>query len=268
MKFDYGTMISPSPIKLSVGTLKKPTLQEISEISFDTFSFYQFLIKMTPKIYFTELLKDFDGEKQWNSLKQEEQDALTIFDIIINEKKIQSLYVDTLNFFFKETVIYQEDYFLLLDGNISNLKQISAEQIKGIITSETFNDIVIIIQQVCGIYNEEEDISNMKFKNDFGRQMYMRMLEAKKQAEEKSKKQTDKNKSLPNVISSVANRHPSLNFTNIWSLTIYQLLDTFHRLQANEMYEIDSTRVSVWGDEKKTFDCSLWYKNHYDDKST
>jgi len=32
---------------------------------------------------------------------------------------------------------------------------------------------------------------------------------------------------------------------------------------ANAIYEIDSTRVSVWGDEKKTFNASLWYKNHF-----
>jgi hypothetical protein len=30
------------------------------------------------------------------------------------------------------------------------------------------------------------------------------------------------------------------------------------------MFDIDSTRVSVWGDEKKTFNAALWYKNNYD----
>ena len=45
---------------------------------------------------------------------------------------------------------------------------------------------------------------------------------------------------------------------------MFQLLDAFNRMQMNSMYEIESTRVSVWGDEKKTFDASLWYKNNYD----
>ena len=45
-------------------------------------------------------------------------------------------------------------------------------------------------------------------------------------------------------------------------------MDAFNRLQRNTMYDIDSTRVSVWGDEKKTFDVSLWYKNEYDKKKS
>ena len=47
-------------------------------------------------------------------------------------------------------------------------------------------------------------------------------------------------------------------------MTVFQLYDSFNRLQQNKMYDIDSTRVSVWGDEKKTFDFGLWYKNNYD----
>lgn len=90
------------------------------------------------------------------------------------------------------------------------------------------------------------------------------MLKAKKKAQENKK--ADINLSIPNIISSVSNMHPSINYLNIWDLTIFQLLDAFNRLQANVMYNIDCTRVSVWGDEKKTFDVSLWYKNNYDNK--
>ena len=79
-------------------------------------------------------------------------------------------------------------------------------------------------------------------------------------------KKADINLSIPNIISSISNMHPSLNYMNVWDLTVFQLLDAFNRLQANVMYDIDCTRVSVWGDEKKTFDVSLWYKNNYDNK--
>ena len=91
-----------------------------------------------------------------------------------------------------------------------------------------------------------------------------KMLKAKKKEQETKK--SDLNLTIPNIISSLANKHPSLNYVNIWDLTIFQLLDAFNRTQANSMYDIDSTRVSVWGDEKKTFDVSLWYKNNYDKK--
>ena len=32
----------------------------------------------------------------------------------------------------------------------------------------------------------------------------------------------------------------------------------------NKKYEMEAHSVSVWGDEKKQFDDSLWYKNIYD----
>ena len=106
----------------------------------------------------------------------------------------------------------------------------------------------------------------MKFKNDIAKKLYEQMQKANKEKEKQKNKKNDINLSLPNIISSVSSKHPSINLINIWELTIFQLLDCFNRLQNNTMHEIDSTRVSVWGDEKKTFDPSLWYKNYYDKK--
>lgn len=120
------------------------------------------------------------------------------------------------------------------------------------------------MQQICCIYSEDEDIKNLKFKNALAKKMYEKMLKAKKKAQENKK--VDINLSLPNIISSISNKHPSINYINVWDLTVFQLMDAFNRVQTNTMYEIDSTRVSVWGDEKKTFDFTLWYKNNYDNK--
>ena len=40
MKFDYGTQLSPYPIVLSIGTLIKPKLQRVADLSFDKFNYY------------------------------------------------------------------------------------------------------------------------------------------------------------------------------------------------------------------------------------
>ena len=104
----------------------------------------------------------------------------------------------------------------------------------------------------------------MKFKNNLAKKLMQKMLKAQK--EEKKRKKADINMSLPNIISAVSSRHPSINLINVWELTIFQLFDVFGRLQANAMFEIDCKRVSTWGDEKKTFDAALWYKNQYDKK--
>lgn len=147
---------------------------------------------------------------------------------------------------------------------IDNPDKIKREQVRGAIAKDNFSQVMSLLQQICCIYNEEESLDDMKFKNNLARKLMEKMLKAKKKEQEAKK--SDLNLTIPNIISSLANKHPSLNYVNIWDLTIFQLLDAFNRTQANSMYDIDSTRVSVWGDEKKTFDVSLWYKNNYDKK--
>lgn len=266
MRLDYGTQLSPVPITLSIGTLRKPTLKEISQITFDRFSFYEFFLKLSPETYYTKLQKENDGEAFWGSLTEEEQDKITIYNIIEEDDKIRSTYVEIFNFFFVETVIYQEGFFILLQENtaIDNPDKIKREQVRGAIAKDNFTQVMSLLQQICCIYNEEESLDDMKFKNNLARKLMEKMLKAKKKEQETKK--SDLNLTIPNIISSLANKHPSLNYVNIWDLTIFQLLDAFNRTQANSMYDIDSTRVSVWGDEKKTFDVSLWYKNNYDKK--
>lgn len=264
MRLDYGTQLSPVPITLSIGTLRKPTLKEISQITFDRFSFYEFFLKLSPEIYYTKLRKENDGEAYWGSLTEEEQDKITIYNIIEEDDKIRSTYVEIFNFFFVETVIYQEGFFILLKDEVANPEKIKRKQVRGAIAKDNFTQVMSLLQQICCIYNEEESLDDMKFKNNLARKLMEKMLKAKKKEQETKK--SDLNLTIPNIISSLANKHPSLNYVNIWDLTIFQLLDAFNRTQANSMYDIDSTRVSVWGDEKKTFDVSLWYKNNYDKK--
>lgn len=263
MRLDYGTQLSPSPITLSIGNMKKPTLREISQLSFDKFSFYEFLMKLTPELYYTKL-KANGGKEKWKSMPDEEKDELKMYDIILSDDSIKNSYVDLMNFFFVENVVFQEGYFILLNPDVIDYDNLSSENIRGVISQEQFYQVLDLMQQICCIHSEEENIENMKFKNKLARKLYEQMLKAKKEQESKK---IDNNLSLPNIISSLSNKHPSINYINIWDLTIFQLLDSFNRIQANTMYEIDSTRVSVWGDEKKTFDFSLWYRNNYDKKS-
>lgn len=264
MKLDYGTQISPVPITLSVGVLKKPTLREISEITFDKFTFYEFLVKMNPETFYTELQKENGGKEYWESLTEEEQSSITMYDIILDDERLCNTYLELFNFFFVESVIFREGFFILLKEKVENIyKDINTDNIRGVISDKNLPQIFELIQQICCIYDAEENLDDLNFKNNLARKLLERMQKATKA---KSTKKTDKNLTIPNIISAISNKHPSLNYTNIWDLTVFQLLDAFNRTQMNSMYDIDSTRVSVWGDEKKTFDVALWYKNEYDKK--
>ena len=256
MKLDYGTLLSPSPIKLSIGTVRKPTLLAISEISFEKFGYYEFLLKLDPNTFYTKMCNDA-CRKQWESLAEDAKKDVTLFDLIEKEPLLQKQFVKVFQFFFLETVIYQEGLFILLkesekpwDGGLS--------KVAGAITRDNLGSVLSVLQEICCIKDEEEEPP--RFKNETARKVWEKIQKAKKQ----EKKPVDKNLSLPNLISAVSNRHPSLNYTNVWELNLFQLLDAFRRMQTNLIFEIDQMRVSVWGDEKKTFDPVLWYKNEYE----
>lgn len=263
MILDYGTQLSPHPIELSVGTIKKPTLFKISEITYQRFTFYEVFLKMTPKLYYTDIKKDSGGTEYWNSLTKEERNTLTLYQAILKEKGLQELYVEIFNFFFVEPVIFLDGYFVILNKNIQSVNDIVPEKdVRGIISENILLQVLEVIQQVCGIYEKDKVVEESKFKNKLAKKLYEKMQKGEQEKKEKEKVNPDY--SLANIVSSVSNNHPTISPTTVYDLTIFQLLDSFNRLQLSKVYEIDKTRVSVWGDEKNTFNASLWYKNEYD----
>lgn len=264
MRLEHSIQINPFPILLSIGTLKKPKLREIfdtsSGMSFEKFEQYELFLKMTPEYFYTKLKKDDGGIELWNSFTEKKQNEIKLYDILTEDKNLCDIYVEIFNFFFVENVVFKENLFVLLKKGANDL---SVDNVQGVIHSETFDTILDIICQICCINNEKKSSDTLPFKNKLAKKLYERMQKA--QSSEK-KNVENMNLTIPNIISSVSAKHPSINYINIWDLTIFQLLDNFNRMQVNSMYEINSTRISVWGDEKKTFDAALWYKNHYDTK--
>ena len=83
MKIDQGTLNSPYPIPLSMGTIKKPTLESIAKppMSFQRFYYYEALTVATPKSIFTESDNEEDI-KLWESFSIQKQVNMKIFDLI------------------------------------------------------------------------------------------------------------------------------------------------------------------------------------------
>lgn len=262
MRFDYGTMLSPEPILLSIGgRLTKPTLRQIARITFSRFNLYEMFLKCTPKDYYTKVLQE-GGKELWNAIPDEQKQTLTMYDLILNQEHLQTLYSEIFEFFFGDHVTFLEGFFVLFEGDFEQGTEIPLENIRGVISDKTFPQVLEAIQQVCCIYDKEDAVEEQRFKNAFARKLFEKMQKAAK--EQAAQKKADLNLTIPNIISSVSSRHPSINPINVWDLTVFQLLDQFARLQGDAMYEIDKTRVSVWGDEKKQFDPARWYKNNYD----
>lgn len=253
MKLDYGTLLSPTPIKLSIGTLRHPKLLDIADITFPVFDIYQLFLKITPEEYYTKLTKN---EEYWKSLPDIEQYNMTMYDVLLDHDDVSSLYTNIFNFFFYEDVKFKSGVFVIC-------KHEGQESISGIIGEKNFADLLNTIQQLCKIKGEEK-VEDQKFKTKKARRTWLKMKKAEK--ENAKRRKANLNFTLPNIISAVAAKSKTLNIENIWYITLYQLYDQFDRLQINDGYERDSTSIAVWGDEKNKFDYTLWYKNIVDNK--
>lgn len=267
MTLDYGTLLCPDPIELSIVTIRKPTLRQIYKLTFSTFYLFESFLKMTPNILYTEIL-DESQRAYWESLNESEKESISLYSIVINDDKLRSIYYRIFEFFFVDQVIEYDNHYIILKNKVDNDQAIDTNNIKGIITDESFQQILDILQQICCVYEKPASAENLKFKNKTAQRLYEKLSKAREDQRKRSGRDSSKELALPNIISAVSNRHYSITPISVWELTVFQLVDSFNRLQLNAVYEINQTRVSVWGDEKNNFDSTLWYKNNNDDVLT
>lgn len=199
---------------------------------------------MDIKSYFHSLGRLDDYE----ALSDEDKLKLNIFDILTADKEAVLSLEKALNFFIKEDVCYSSSHlgFLVKDG----------EDIVGFIDRETYYVVCDLICQRCYIKTTKEDLGKIKNKKALG--IMKKILKGREEKAKASK--SDKNMELGNIISSVANKSLSLNISNIWDITIYQLWDCFARISNNNIYEIQSTSVAAYGNKDNHFDANAWFK--------
>ena len=268
MRLDYFTLLCPEPISLSIGTIKQPTLRSIGKLTFHKYCMYQVYLKLTPKDYY-EIINKKQGEKVWQVLSDEQKQEISLFDVILVDDIVRYMYLEILNFFFIERVIFRDNVFLIIDTNDYDVLpeeiEITKDNIRGMITSNTILDVLDVLQQVCCIKsNDPMDEAKPKFKNAKAKRLYEKMLKAKDADNKKRELKDVLNLTLPNIISATAAKNSGLNIVNIWDATLFQLYDQFGKTQNDDAHYLNTVRVAVWGDEKDQFDPSLWYKNTYD----
>ena len=246
MQLSYLDLINPLPINLkNIGQIKSPKLIEIANLGYDIYNLYLSILLMTPEDYY----------KHYQNSSPTIESKMSIYQLIIHNNDLLEILRQTLSFFFVEIVIYnvkdQTFYTYQNQDDITSKKPI------GFIDKNNYQAICDVILQRNAIVKNATDEDASKMKNKIALQMYLKL---KKHEEEQKKNKSNKKIEIPNLISVMSIYHNSLNMLNIWDLTIYQLYDQFQRQQLKHIYDIQSTAISVWGDEKNKFDCSQWYK--------
>lgn len=266
VKIDYFSLLSPLPLPTPIGSIKSPTLLDVSRIGYQTYQSYLNLLLMNISSYYSFIDKYEESyfynytnsqkelviqvKREYENFTDDQKINVTFFDIFIFDVLFCQQLVEALNFFFQEDVEYD------FNARIFNIyrRENNEKTLIGFINSSNYDDITdIILQRV----NVQKSISeeNVKVKN----KLAAKFLEKIKKGEEKKNKKEDKKTELGNIISSLSSHSKSLNIVNIWDLTVYQLYDQFRKQQHDDMYKINSINVSVWGNKDGKFDNSQWF---------
>lgn len=255
MNLNYFDLISPAPISIPhVGSILSPTLKDISLIGINTYNYFLSILLMDAVTYVT-----MTGQaEQYDALSDEEKARLHIFDLMTSNIQSADLLKNVLNFFIKETVVFSEtDRCFFIVNSTENSKEDVQKSITGTVTRENYTLVCDFICQRNNLkMTKDTDLSKVKSKKAIE---IIKKLQ-KGRTEKTNTAKADKNLELGNVISAVANKHPSLNIITIWDLTIYQLWDTFSRISNNSIYEIQSMSVAAWGNKDNHFDAAAWFQ--------
>lgn len=255
MKPDYFDLISLSPISLpGVGGVLSPTLKDISMLGIHTYHYYLSVLSMDVKTYFSML----PNPEPSAFPSEEELSRLNMFDLLTFQPSSAAFLAQILNFFLKEEVSFSEENGCFLVTTKKTHQTGPEKQTTGRITRENYESLCSLICRRNNVrFQKEVPLSGVKSKK--AREI-MKKLKKGRAEKAKSGKKTDTSTELGNVISAVANRHPSLNPVNIWELTVFQLWDSFFRLSNNQIYNIESLSVAAWGNKDNHFDAAGWFK--------
>ena len=258
MKLDYATLISPSPLALEqIGNVKSPTLKEIfsPDITYQGYNLFLSLLLMTPQIYFEKVNP---SKFSWyQNLSDDRKDYINMFDVISSDLGLQNSYAKMFNFFFVENVIWNKENRIFITYTDKDKHQNIIPT--GIIHRSQFVDLCDIILQRCGIKRSDTSVDTSKVTNRRALEILKKIQKGRQNMTKESSGNSDME--LPNLITAVAVKSNSINFINIWDLTVYQLYEQFRREQYNVYFDIQKMSVAAYGNKDKSFKGNEWYKS-------
>lgn len=253
MKLELRELVSNNPIYIKgIGSVFSPLLDDISRITYKVYDLYIGYLNMTPEKYCKEV--DTRLADWYSNLNEDDLFYLNMFDLILSNSELIKIYTAIFNFFIKENVIFNDNTktFLVYEDTQDG------QCIIGEINKQNYTELCDVILQLNHVSSESSfDLS--KVKNKKGLERFKRIQELKNK-NKKEKKESNPDLEIGNIISHICIKHKSINYTNVYKMTIYQLWDTFKGLQEDNIYESNKMSVSIWGDKENKFDFNSWFK--------
>jgi len=231
-KISYFDLLSPDPFFVEeVGYLKSPKLKEISKLGYNLYMTYCYLLTADLEEYM-KYLQNYPSFKNvvdyYNKLNKKED--ILLYDFIMSNSFSKELFKEMFSFFICGEVYIQKNYF--------EIKYIKNEEDKiGKISFDNF-DLVrdYLIQLNC--IPKQEHKKELKFNSKKSKELFEKFNKKHEKDEKINNKSKDTD--LANLISIYCDDSNSINFLNVWDLTIYQFHDQF--LRHNYLKQVELNR--------------------------
>lgn len=248
MKFTYEDLISGDSILVSgVGHFRSPLLKELKPTQgIGTWKYNLYIGLMAwDKTEVVKFLKVSTGR---SLRKLEENDKLSLFDVMTIIDEPRMLLQDAMAFFVDEKIVWDKPnrHFVLLDNNGGAI---------GKITRENFEEVRDMMLQMNYI-GIGESAKPVKHSSPQAQELWERAQQYLK--EESAKATPDKNMNLGNIISKLCAASTSYNLFNIYDLTVFQLYDQFFQYGYLRAMNLNEMAFSNRGGEN--FDMQGWLK--------
>lgn len=212
----------------SVKDLEKRALLEVEKSKLRTFDFYAKL----------------SGEEFQNIL-------LVALSILLRTDDIRFLDENVLAVDFVKNGIIYEDEFGLLQVNSEKLENTPEDKLK-LIHRDNFDSIVEVIKLQNYLMKTDEK-KDAEYDNPADEETRKLAEQIKKNREKvKAKKrlqEEDDEIDISDIVSAVCSKSNSINKTNVWGFTLYQVYDEYARLELIDSYDF-SIRAMMAGAEK------------------
>lgn len=184
-------------------------------------------------------------------MTSEQKANITMFDILTSAEEPRAELISALGLFISGYLEWDEKHHaIFIDKKTDEKKNVS---IGGYIDKKNYSTVTRLCLQMVDIDDEDIPEEAPKFKTEKDRLFYEKFQKKKKQF--KQTKKADPNFELPNMISLLCTFHPSLNYSNIFELTVGQIRDSFTQLMKAKQLNIAEMNYSVWGGK---YDTSQW----------
>lgn len=184
---------------------------------------------------------------------QSPPESAGVFDYVVYLPTLHELYEEAFNFFITEQVIFDETHgcFVVIEGP----SDVNGEpKLAGMITGENFDKVRAAILLLNYISLEQADVGvrhSSKSSEDAWNRAQKFLAE-----QQPTEQQDDKTMALGNLISKLCALHPSINYLNVYDLTVFQFYDTF--FQSSYLRSISFSEAVVSNHGSKEFDYSNW----------